>query len=115
RSVIVCLWCQESNVRLGLAVSKLDRVLNTDDGLGAKQAVKQSVETFDTRGVLLPDGQFGNNLPTDEFDPVILIEDAVVDHLLVKSHRETVRRWPGGHGNRLVPCQAPDGSAIGTR
>src|SRR5262249_60254827 len=73
RSVIVCLWCQESNVRLGLAVSKLDRVLNTDDGLGAKQAVKQSVETFDTRGVLLPDGQFGNNLPTDEFDPVILI------------------------------------------
>src|SRR5262249_45659947 len=87
----------QHHVRLRLAVRQANWVLDAHDRVVSDRTDQQSVEPIDTGNVGITDGHLCNDLPANELDPVVLLEDAEVDHLLVGCDRETVWSSPGGH------------------
>ncbi len=80
---------EQDDIRLGLRVRQ-DRqgILRPEDRAAAQASDQQLVQTRDTRRVAAADHHLVDDLPSDQLDPVVLIEDSGPSHLVVLVHRE---------------------------
>src|SRR5262245_40822631 len=97
---------EQDDVRLRLRV-RLDhqRVLRPERGTAAAPAKHEFVQARDADGVLDADRRHFDDLPPDELDPVVLIEDSDLDHPVVLVQSEAAPgdldvRCHAGHSTR---------------
>src|SRR5689334_16944100 len=64
----------EYDIGLWFAVSQADRVLNADDYIVGSRSDEDTCQPIHAGNVRITDGHFRNNLPTNEFDAVVLLE-----------------------------------------
>jgi hypothetical protein len=76
--------------------------LHRDDRPADRSLAQKPAEAFETTAMLRTDGHLGNNLPSDELDPIVLGENPEPDHLLIVVDRV----FSNGHERLQIPADA---------
>ena len=80
----------ERNIRFGFAITKSHRILNAHDPPAVGDRIQQRIQSLDAGAMGRTDRHFLNDLSSDEFDLIVLIENPAFDHLFVVIDCEAV-------------------------